>query len=88
MDTACECFNFVIVLGSVLDASSRSVAFGGYVDAALILAVEGRTLIHEVQHGKRVLHESGAKRVGLVLANPFAPAEKSLSRDNLHPADA
>lgn len=68
LTTAAECYNFVLVLGSLQDESSRSVAFGGFVDAALLVAVEGRSLINNIQQGQRILNESGAARVGLVLA--------------------
>lgn len=68
LSTAAECYNFVLVLGSLLDESSRSVAFGGFVDAALLVAVEGKSLISDIQQGQRILNESGAARVGLVLA--------------------
>jgi hypothetical protein len=67
---AAEAFDFVLVLGSLQDSSSRSMAFGGFVDGALLVALEGRTLLSSIQQGQRVLNESGAARVGLVLAGP------------------
>lgn len=68
LQAAAEAFDFVLVLASLQDASSRSVAFGGFVDGALLVAVEGRTLLSSIQQGQRVLGESGATRIGLVLA--------------------
>jgi Mrp family chromosome partitioning ATPase len=70
LEAACRSYDFVLVQGSVLDQSSRSVAFCGFVDAALLVAVEGRSLVASIQRGQGILNESGASRVGLVLASP------------------
>lgn len=70
LETSCACYNFVLILGSVMDETSRSVAFGAFSDAALLIAVENKTLLHDIQDSQRILNESGAERVGLVLAVP------------------
>lgn len=72
LQVACECFDFVLVLGTLRDPSSRSIAFGGFVDAALLVAVEGESLVSSIQQGQRTLNESGVARVGLVLAGSAA----------------
>jgi protein-tyrosine kinase len=67
LESACKAYDFVLVQGSVVDDTSRSVAFGAFVDAALLVAVEGRCSVKAIQRGRRLLNESGAERVGLVL---------------------
>ena len=67
--TATECYDFVLILGSLMDESSRSVAFGAFVDATLLVAVEGKTLLTSIQNGQRALSETGASRIALVLSS-------------------
>lgn len=67
--SACQQYDFVLVLGTVLVEGSRSLAFSSLVDAALLLAVEEQTTVDEVTRGKRILNDCGAARVALVLAN-------------------
>jgi Mrp family chromosome partitioning ATPase len=70
IEAAREGYDFVLVQASLLEPSSRSLAFGAFVDAALLIAVEGRTSMETVERGQRMLNECGAERVGLVLASP------------------
>jgi polysaccharide biosynthesis transport protein len=67
LESACAAYDFVLVQGSVVDDTSRSVAFGAFVDAALLVAVEGSCSVKAIQRGRRLLNECGAERVGLVL---------------------
>lgn len=69
LESACRAYDFVLVQGSVVDETSRSVAFGAFVDAALLVAVEGKSSVEAVRRGHRILNECGAERVGLVLAS-------------------
>lgn len=69
LEVGCETFDFVLVQGSLLNASSRSMAFGSRVDAALLVAVDGRSSVQEVERAQAILNDSGAERVGLVLAS-------------------
>jgi Mrp family chromosome partitioning ATPase len=74
LDAAAEAFDFVLVQGSLFDVSGRSMAFGAVVDAALLVAVEGASNVQDIQRGQHILNDSGAQRVGLVLAS--APAAR------------
>jgi hypothetical protein len=67
---ACEHFDFVLVQGSLLVDSERSLAFGSLMDAALLLAVENKSTIDDVTRGQRLLNDCGVRRVALVLGNP------------------
>ena len=69
LTAACEQFDFVLVLGTILVEGSRSLAFSSLVDAALLVAVEEQTTVDLVTRGKRILNDCGAARVALVLAN-------------------
>lgn len=67
--SACEHFDFVLIQGSLLIDGGRSLAFGSLVDAALLLAVEGKSTLDDVAQGQRLLNDCGARRVALVLGN-------------------
>jgi len=73
--SACERFDFVLVHGSLLAKGSRSMAFSSLVDASLLIAVEGKTMLDEVTRGQRLLNDCGATRVALVLANRPRPRQ-------------
>lgn len=66
---ACEQYDFVVILGSLLEDSSGSLAFGSMVDAALLIAVEEKSTIDDIARGQRLLNDCGARRVALVLGN-------------------
>jgi hypothetical protein len=75
---ACEDYPVVLLHSSTLVSSSKSMAFSSLIDAALLIAVEERTSTDYVVRGQRLLNETGAGRVALVLVNrpealPAAP---------------
>lgn len=63
-------FDYILILGSSLASPNRSVAFTNHVDAALLVAVDGMSMIHEIQAGQQVLNELGADQVALILLTP------------------
>ncbi len=65
--------DFVLVQGSLLNDSSRSLAFVPHVAAVLLVVVDGQSDLQVVKRSQALLNECGAQRVGLVLATPVDP---------------
>jgi receptor protein-tyrosine kinase len=75
---ASEHFEFVLVQGSIQAEGSRSLLFSSATNAALLVAVEDRTLVDQITRGQRLLSDCGAGRVALVLTHrPEAPPPKA-----------
>jgi Mrp family chromosome partitioning ATPase len=70
IDNSRSIYDYVLVLSSIMDAPSRSVAFGSHLDAALLVAVDGVSMINDIQSGQRILNECGLDQVALVLLMP------------------
>lgn len=70
IDNSRSIYDYVLVLSSIMDAPSKSVAFGSHLDAALLVAVDGVSMINDIQSGQRVLNECGVDQIALVLLMP------------------
>ena len=73
---ASEHYEFVLVQGSIQAEGSPSLLFSSVVNAALLVAVEEKTLVDQITRGQRLLNDCGASRVALVLTNrpePLSP---------------
>lgn len=66
---ATELSDYVLVQCAPVLQPGRSLAFGGLVDAALVVALEHVTRVDELERANLVLSGCGARRVGLVLAS-------------------
>lgn len=67
MQQAASGYDFVVVRASVLRPAQRVLEFGALADAALLFAVEEVSTTPQVARAQRLLHDCGARRVGLVL---------------------
>lgn len=66
---ATELSDYVLIQCAPVLQPGRSLAFGGLVDAALVVALENVTRVDELERANLVLSGCGAQRVGLVLAS-------------------
>lgn len=66
---ATELSDYVLIQCAPVLQPGRSLAFGGLVDAALVVALEHQTRVDELERANVLLSACGARRVGLVLAS-------------------
>ena len=70
---ATQLSDYVLVQCAPILQPGRSLAFGGLVDAALVVALEHETRVDELERANLMLSGCGARRVGLVLASRGSP---------------
>ncbi len=67
MDKACASYDSVLLLGAPVLTDSRWLVFAPLVDHSLLLAVEGRTFVSDLDASLQALSECKAAGVGVVL---------------------
>ena len=59
--------DFVLIQGPAVEKASRTLAFSSLVDAVLLVTLEGESSFEELNVSRKILTESGAERIGLVV---------------------
>ncbi len=59
--------DFVLIQGPAVAKASRTLAFASLVDAVLLVTLEGESSFSKLNESQKILTESGAERIGLVV---------------------
>lgn len=59
--------DFVLIQGPAVEEAKRTLAFGPLVDAVLLITLEGQLQVSKLEGAQKILSESGAEKVGLVI---------------------
>ncbi|MEZ5977451.1 MAG: hypothetical protein R3F34_04455 [Planctomycetota bacterium] len=70
LEGALEHHDFVLLVCPPVLEDSTAMAFPGVVDQVVLLAVDGRTRVDELDETRDLLTECKARRIGIVLAKP------------------
>jgi len=59
--------DFVLIQGPAVNEATRTLAFSPLVDAVLLITLEGQLEVSHLEDAQKILSDSGAEKVGLVI---------------------